>query len=130
MWQRGQFKGQRQNPFPRRRPRAQPPAQGARCKNRRRERPVFAITLHNCRRQLIGLDPSGVLCQPVFGPFDDGAIFCVRAGHGAERRPAQRRGAEVAETERSVTPAAVGIDVAREPIEALGNAEHGARSAE
>src|SRR5207302_3625969 len=53
VWQRGQFKGQRQNPFPRRCPCAKPPAQRARCENRRRERPVFAIAFHDRRRELI-----------------------------------------------------------------------------
>ena len=130
VWQRRKFKRQRQHALPRGRTRAESPAQRARCENRHRERPVFAVAFDDRGRDFVRTGSSGALCQPAFRPFHDALIFVIGPGHDAERRPAQRRGADVAEAERGVTPAAVGVDVLREPIETPLNAEWGVRSAE
>jgi hypothetical protein len=68
-------------------------------------------------RQVVDLHSAGVLLQPFTGLADGVGMAFVRAGHDAEDRPAQGGGADVAETQVGIAPAAVGVLIPDQPVQ-------------
>src|SRR6185369_15694469 len=117
MRQRGQLERQRQPACTSGCSETKSPTQRAGGQNRHRERPVFAVAPDNRGNKFFRLDSACRLAQPSLRSSDDGTMVFIEDGGDAKRRPAGRRGADVTDAENSVAPTAVGIDMAREPVQ-------------
>ncbi len=104
--------------------RSQSPAEGAHGQDRSREGAVGAVAVGDGGGQLLGLNASRGAGEPGLRVATSGPLVVRKrhaCGHRAEGGPGESSGGEVGGGADGVAPAAVGVAIGGEPVEAAAN---------
>ena len=129
-WQSRQLERQARHQPPGLPPNSQHSRQSAHRENGHRERPVCPVGPSNRLGQPSGAKfPHGTF-KPGSCALNHRPTLTTLPGSQFQRRPRQRRGAEVARTVNGISPTSVAILVRRQPIQASAHQKHLAPAAD